>query len=120
METQINTLIETIKADYLKFSSRGKEKCDLPDHRVRMIENFNNGIEVKEGRSYIKIMTNNSVWGFVVKSDDDKKFLKGDILKAASFASPARNAARGNVFADQYSVQWTGPHYLTPQFEVIG
>ena len=43
--------------------------------------------------------------------NDDAKFKKGDILKAASFNSPARNQARGNIF-EKYSVAWTGPHYL--------
>ena len=36
------------------------------------------------------------VWGFVVNTDSDKKFKKGDLLKAG-FNAPARNAARGNV-----------------------
>ena len=52
------------------------------------------------------------VWGFVVNTDDDKKFRKGDILKAAGWNAPARNKARGNVVDGDYNIQWTGPNYL--------
>ena len=112
MKNEINTLIEVIKADYLKFIGRGKDYADCETHTQKMIDDFNNGFEVKEGRAYTKIITRNSEWGFIVKSENDKRFQKGDILKAAGWAQPARNAARGNIFADAYSVAWTGPHYL--------
>ena len=36
---------------------------------------------------------------------------KGDILKAAGYNAPALNRPRGNVF-ENYSVAWTGPHYI--------
>lgn len=111
MKNEITQLIEVIKADYLKFMTRnGTREIEL--HTQKMIDDFNNGFEIKEGRAYTKIITKNSVWGFIVKSDNDKLFYKGDILKAAGYNAPARNKARGNVFADHYSVQWTGPNYL--------
>ena len=44
---------------------------------------------------------------------DDQKFKAGDLLKAASWAAPARNKARGNILKGDYSwVRWTGPEYL--------
>ena len=64
-----------------------------------------------EGKKYIKIVSNGSVWGFIVNCHDDAKFKYGDILKGASWNTPARNQARGNVFGD-YNIQWTGPLYL--------
>ena len=64
----------------------------------------------KEGKKYIKIIRDRGVWGFVVK-EDGPKFKKGDILKAAGYNAPATNAARGNIF-EEFSVAWTGPHYL--------
>ena len=78
---------------------------------------FATGIEVSYGSKYIKIVTgknggNRSVWGFVVNTDKDKKFKKGDLLKAAGWAAPARNAARGNILKGGYVVNWTGPLYL--------
>ena len=47
------------------------------------------------------------VWGFVVNTDSDKKFKKGDLLKAAGFNAPARNAARGNVLEGGFGIRWT-------------
>ena len=57
-----------------------------------------------------------SVWGFVVNTDDDKKFKRGDILKAQGWNTPARNHARGNVFSRNYVVKWTGPLYMSDVF----
>ena len=78
---------------------------------------FATGIEVSYGSKYIKIVTgkhggNRSVWGFIVNTDKDKKFKKGDLLKAAGWAAPARNAARGNILKGGYVINWTGPLYL--------
>ena len=78
---------------------------------------FATGIEYKYGSKYIKIITgknggNRSVWGFIVNTDKDKKFKKGDLLKAAGWAAPARNAARGNILKGGYVINWTGPLYL--------
>jgi len=58
------------------------------------------------------VMTQNSVWGFVVNVDDDKMFRKGDILKAAGYNAPARNKPRGNILDGGYQIRWTGPLYL--------
>ena len=84
-----------------------------PDDQRKVLD-FAEGLTFEEGRKYIKVVktlgTQQMVWGFIMK-DDDKKFKKGDILKAASWASPTRNKARGNIFED-YDVRWTGPNYL--------
>ena len=81
-----------------------------------MKADFADGISVKYGSKYIKIITgkngNRSVWGFIVGVDNDKKFKKGDILKPAGWAAPARNAARGNILDGGYPINWTGPLYL--------
>lgn len=73
-------------------------------------------IGFKAGKKYIKVTTghggtNRSCWGFIVR-DAFGKFRAGDILKAASWNSPALNHARGNVIDGGYFVQWTGPMYL--------
>ena len=111
MQNQIQTLLADIKEDYLNWTSRNGTK-ELSDHNKQMIQEFNDGLEVKEGQKYIKVISNRSVWGFIVKGDTDKKFLKGDILKAAGYNAPARNAARGNIVDGGYKIQWTGPLYL--------
>lgn len=111
MQAQIEKLVEAIVADYAGWSTRSKKLNDFVTMDVdENVREFAEKITVKPGKKYIKIITDHCVWGFVM-ADDDGKFRKGDILKAASWRSPARNAARGNIFED-YSVAWTGPHYL--------
>jgi hypothetical protein len=109
MNDAISNLIENIKHDYLRWTS-GNFTRELSEVNERMIADFNETIRVEEGSKYIKVITGSSVWGFVMKADD-AKFKAGDILKAAGWKAPARNAARGNVF-EEYSIAWTGPHYL--------
>jgi len=67
------------------------------------------GIEFEAGSKYVKVVSisgggSRSVHCFVEKAN-------GNILRAASWKSPARNFIRGNVF-DQASyinrVRWTG------------
>jgi hypothetical protein len=111
MQNELNILIEDIKADYASWTERCA-KGELSDINIRMIQEFNESLSVSVGNKYAKIIKDGSVWGFVVAVDNDKKFRKGDILKAASWASPARNAARGNILDGGYTIAWTGPHYL--------
>ena len=82
------------------------------DIRTKMNEEYVNSFEVKHGSKYIKILSNRSATAFIVGTDEDKKFKKGDILMAASYAAPARNGARGNVLDGNYPINWTGPLYL--------
>ena len=87
------------------------------DIRTKMNEEYAEKFTVTYGSKYIKIITgkhggNRSVWGFIVNTDKDKKFKKGDLLKAAGWAAPARNAARGNILKGGYVINWTGPLYL--------
>ena len=81
------------------------------EHAAERVVEFANKFEITEGRKYIKVISDRSVTAFVMK-EDDKKFRKGDILKAASWNAPARNAARGNVLEGNYPINWTGPLYL--------
>lgn len=110
MNQALENLTNQIVADYERFQTAGglRERTEI---QARMLDDFINSLRVEEGRKYIKIIKDNSVWGFIVKNDEGK-FRAGDILKAASWAAPARNKARGNVFTDLSWVQWTGPAYL--------
>jgi hypothetical protein len=71
---------------------------------------------LKKVKKYTKVIRENGVWGFIANDDfvtsKGNAFKKGDILKAAGWQAPALNSARGNIFDDNYSVAWTGPHYL--------
>ena len=92
---------DTILADYNKFLT------NLDHLNADYEDKF--GVEFAEGSKYVKIVTvsaggSRSVHSFVEKSN-------GNIWKAASWASPARNFTRGNVFdANSYAknVRWTG------------
>lgn len=114
MQNEMIKLLDTIKADYTNWMTRCAKGEELSNHQKDMIVDFNINLDYTIGKKYIKITTRNggSVWGFVVNTDNDKKFRKGDILKAAGYNAPARNAARGNIVDGGYTVQWTGPLYL--------
>ena len=113
MISAIDELLEKIKEDYFNYTSRYGTR-ELSDINKKMIAEFNDELGYTVGKKYIKITVRNggSVWGFVV-AGSDKKFQEGDILKAASWATPARNKARGNILEGNFDwVQWTGPAYL--------
>ena len=110
LDNAVDFLVEAIKEDYLTYTLAGK--AEPTPVNVKMIAEFNEGFSLVRGSKYIKIVKRGSVWGFVVATEKDKQFRKGDILKAASWAAPARNKARGNVLDGGYSIAWTGPHYL--------
>ena len=112
MKNEIAALKLAISDDYKRWTAPIADQSQYSKDRI---DGFEDSLEVSEGSKYIKIIRNDgnqrSVWGFIVKSESDKKFLKGDILMAAGWAAPARNKARGNLFTG-YNVQWTGPNYL--------
>ena len=114
MNNEMTALIENIKNDYLNWTTlSGMNKGELTEINKTMIAEFSENLTYKTGSKYIKVFSEGgSVWGFVVNTDNDKKFKKGDILKAAGYAAPARNAARGNIVDGGYTIRWTGPLYL--------
>ena len=71
-------------------------------------------LQVKKGQKYIKIIDGSSVWGFVSMFEGVNKgslVLKGDLLKPASYKSPARHS-RGNIFDGSDKWNYYGPVYL--------
>ena len=99
----MDNLLVKIQEDYDKWGHRSgiNKKMDL---------------SLKVGRKFIKVVHNNSVWGFVAKVDGVHKglpMLKGDILKAAGWRTPAKHS-RGSIFDSEMhkSFSWTGPNYL--------
>jgi len=112
MKEAVNNLVNRIIEDYNNWTNLCA-KGELTEINLRMMAEFEEKVAVKEGRKYIKIIQNNAVWGFVVATNDDKKFNYGDILMAAGYNAPARNKARGNVFdLEKLQVLWTGANYL--------
>ena len=83
---------------------------DFMDNEKMRYE-FRQGLGYMPGRSYLKIVTDNSVWGFI--NLKNKKFKEGDLLKPAGWSTPALNKPRGNIFDNNYVINWTGPKYLS-------
>jgi len=107
LEEGVQNIIEASQKDYEEWSQGYRAR----PHRKRVDQAYS----VEEGRSYIKIIRDNSVHSFVVKKEtvrNNKVFKVGDILKAASWKAPALNVARGNVFEEGSPMNWTGPLYL--------
>ena len=109
----LDELVELAKKDYSDWSNLGSRYDGETDSRRKikddMISEYNREISYSDGSKYVKIITGNSVWGFVVRVHNDKKFRFGDILKPAGWKTPARNFARGNVIDGNFGgVSWTG------------
>ena len=99
----LDKLSAKINADYCKFM--GRQDYDIAKESIRK---FNSELQYTIGKKYIKFMSGNSCWGFVVL-ENDEKFMRGDILKPSTYKAPARNFARGNILnGDWGRVQWTG------------
>ena len=99
----VEALMEVAKASYKNWSNGGDTI------RKEMYERYCDRMKYKPGSKYIKVLSGGGVHSFVVNTDKDKKFKRGDILKAASYNAPARNFARGNVFENSFEcVNWTG------------
>jgi hypothetical protein len=71
-------------------------------------------LKVEKGRKYIKLWDGTSCWAFVSMVDGENKgapVKKGDLLKPASWKSPAKHS-RGNIFDGTDMWQYYGPQYL--------
>ena len=109
----LDELVELAKKDYSDWSDLGSRYDGDTESRRKikddMISEYNREISYSDGSKYVKIVTGNSVWGFVVRGHNDKKFRFGDILKPAGWKTPARNFARRNVVDGNFGgVSWTG------------
>jgi len=112
MKEAIENLMTRIVEDYNNWTNICA-KGELSEHNLAMMREFEEKVTYKEGNKYIRLFQGGSVWGFVVNTENDKKFNYGDILMAAGYNAPARNKARGNIFdLENLRVQWTGANYL--------
>jgi len=121
MRNEIEKVLEAMREDYKRWSMMTRtvhqnveEFNRAIEIREEMTEEYCKGLEVTEGSRYWKIISNDrgggrSVKGFIAKAGD-KKFREGDMLKAAGWAAPARNFARGNVLDGTgfVNARWTG------------
>ena len=95
--TEVNKYLSKIKADYHRWQDRCRDgSTEIKD---RMFDEFCEGLTYKAGRNYLKVISGHSCHSFIVIKPT-KGFKEGDILMAASWAAPATNFARGNIFED--------------------
>ena len=112
----IERLLEGIKTDYANWGN-DIDTLDEPQKsiRLKMIDEFNNGLRLSHGRKYIKVIQNGSVWGFIAVTDGVLKGIPykfGDVFKAAGWRAPAKHV-RGSIYLDRTDwFHWTGPRYL--------
>ena len=94
MDLALTEYMNAIQADYSKFG--GKAYTAL-------------NITINRGSKFYKVVTGNSVHSFVCRKAHDQ-WKVGDVLKAASWAQPAKNFIRGNVLSQTYisPVSWAG------------
>jgi hypothetical protein len=100
-DTSVSKLLENINTDYHRsFPSR---------------ENKDMLLSLVAGRKFVKVVQDNSVWGFIAKKDGEHKGLpmkKGDVFKPASWKAAAKHV-RGSIFDTNTNwFRWTGPNYL--------
>ena len=81
----------------------------------RMKEEFAESIAYLPGNKYLKVIKKlghqTMVWGFINLGNPN--FKEGDLLKANGWRAPALNKPRGNIFDNNYVINWTGPKYLS-------
>jgi hypothetical protein len=116
MKKEMEDLLVWMREDYNRWHAMGNAWLDgAEDVRDAMCANYADGLRVIEGSKYLKVVgtcgmgSGESVKLFVVKSDTDKKFRKGDLLKPCGWGVPARNFPRGNLLEGTLErIAWSG------------
>jgi hypothetical protein len=98
-DTSVSKLLENINKNYHKSFPLNKDMV----------------LSLVAGRKFVKVVQDNSVWGFIAKNDGEHKGLpmkKGDVFKPASWRAAAKHV-RGSIFDTNTNwFRWTGPNYL--------
>ena len=122
-DSAVDNLLVGISNDYDKWNNvdyLDNEVLDSDNKLMKEIKTksairFKEGLRVKSGRKFDKVLHGTSVWGFVAKTDGVLKgipYFVGDVFKAAGWAAPAKHV-RGSIFATETNwYAWTGPNYL--------
>ena len=114
IEEAIPAYLETICKCYEDRTNYYTIPEDRTEYVLNMYKEFQETLHYTVGKKFIKVVKGGigaSVHSFIVL-EDNGKFKAGDILKPASWNTPAKNFARGNVLKpESYSnVSWTGAH----------
>lgn len=101
--------------DYLDDEVLDSDNKRMKEIKTKSAIKFKEGLKVKPGRKFDKIMHGTSCWGFVAKKNGEHKgipYFTGDVFKAATWRAPAKHV-RGSIFYDGSDwYHWTGPNYL--------
>jgi len=110
LDEGISIMMTAAKQDYVDWSTKS-DRDGLSNYAKEQIAQWDAKTKVTYGKKYIKIVHDTGVFCFVMQ-EDEGRFKKGDILKAAGYNKPALNSPRGNVLTGNYPIRWTGPYYL--------
>ncbi len=103
-----SVLTEDIKSDVLKFIDKLNKQ--FPDYEYTT--DFAGGKYARISHDSRKYSGNRSVWGFISMIDNPSKgFVKGDLLKAAGWNTPAKHA-RGNILDGTAKYSRFSPVYM--------
>ena len=110
MQIALDVYLDKIREDYRQGYKGRMDNATS----VKMIKEFENGLIIKKGKKYLKVVVErieggSRVHSFISLGGD--KFKEGDILLPETWFRPAKNKARGNIYED-YQIKWTGPDYL--------
>ena len=92
-----------------KVNDERKEYYEKSGHSTKQTE-----LTVEIGNKFIRLWDSSSCWGFISRVDGDLKgspIKKGDLLKCASWKSPAKHA-RGNIIDGTARYGVYGPEYI--------
>ena len=114
IEQAMPAYLEAICASYEDRTNSYTIPEDRTEYVLNMYKEFKETLHYTVGKKFIKVVKGGigaSVHSFIVL-EDGGKFKAGDILKPASWNTPAKNFARGNVLKpESYStISWTGAY----------
>lgn len=92
-----------------------KVNLEIADYYATNLSNLTpTKLTMRVGNKFIKLINDGYVWGFISRYDGDYKGVpikKGDLMKAASHASPAKHS-RGNIIDGTAKYGVYGVSYL--------
>ena len=97
MDLALTEYMDAIQADYNRWNQNLEFKPDALN------------VTINRGSKFYKVVVGTGVHSFVCRKAHDQ-WKVGDVLKAASWAQPAKNFVRGNVLTQTYlnPVRWAG------------
>ncbi len=103
-----SVITEDVKADILKFIDKLNKEFTSHEYTT----DFAGGKYARISHDSRQFPGNRSVWGFVAMVDNPSKgFVKGDLLKAAGWNTPAKHA-RGNILNGTANYTKWSPAYI--------